>query len=61
MDKRSMKGINPATGETVETYDEHDDEEVDDRLSRAESTFEEFRDWPTETRTEARGGGSLAS
>ena len=41
-----MKSINPATGETVETYDEHEDEEVDDRLSRAVSTFEEFRDWP---------------
>ncbi|WP_336023402.1 NAD-dependent succinate-semialdehyde dehydrogenase [Halobellus salinisoli] len=40
-----MERTNPATGETVETYDEHDDREVKDRLSRAESTFEVFRDW----------------
>jgi len=40
-----MERTNPATGETIETYDEHDDGQVEDRLSRAESTFETFRDW----------------
>ena len=40
-----MNSINPATGETIETYEEHDDGQVDDRLSNAESTFETFRDW----------------
>jgi len=40
-----MKSVNPATGETVQTYDEHDEDQVEDRLSRAESTFEEFGDW----------------
>jgi len=39
-----MESINPATGETVETYEEHDDEAVEDRLSTAESTFAAFRD-----------------
>ena len=40
-----MNSINPATGETIETYEEHDDGQVDDHLSNAESTFETFRDW----------------
>ncbi|MWV65526.1 aldehyde dehydrogenase family protein [Halorubrum sp. JWXQ-INN 858] len=40
-----MERSDPATGEATETYDEHDDEQVEDRLSRAESTFETFRDW----------------
>ncbi len=40
-----MNSINPATGETIETYEEHDNGQVDDRLSNAESTSETFRDW----------------
>ena len=40
-----MKSINPATGETLETYVEHDDEELEHRLSRADSTFDEFSTW----------------
>jgi succinate-semialdehyde dehydrogenase/glutarate-semialdehyde dehydrogenase len=40
-----MERTNPATGETVETYDEHDEEAVEGRLSRAESTFETLGEW----------------
>lgn len=40
-----MEGTNPATGATIEPYDEHDDGQVEDRRSRAESTFEPFRGW----------------
>ena len=40
-----MLRINPATGETIETYDEHDDGQVEARLAKAESTFETFREW----------------
>jgi succinate-semialdehyde dehydrogenase/glutarate-semialdehyde dehydrogenase len=39
-----MERINPATGETIETCDEHDDGQIEDRLARAESTFETFRE-----------------
>jgi succinate-semialdehyde dehydrogenase/glutarate-semialdehyde dehydrogenase len=39
-----MKSVNPATGETVATYQEHDDEVVEQRLTRAQETFEEWSD-----------------
>jgi succinate-semialdehyde dehydrogenase/glutarate-semialdehyde dehydrogenase len=37
-----MESVNPATGETVETYDDHGDREVDAALDRATETFEEW-------------------
>jgi succinate-semialdehyde dehydrogenase/glutarate-semialdehyde dehydrogenase len=35
--------INPATGQTVKTFDELSDEEIDVRLARAQATFETYR------------------
>ncbi|MCU4751404.1 NAD-dependent succinate-semialdehyde dehydrogenase [Halobacteria archaeon AArc-curdl1] len=55
-----MERINPATGETIETYDEHDEGQVEERLSRAESTFETFRDWSVaERETKLAGVATL--
>ncbi|HXU40448.1 MAG TPA: NAD-dependent succinate-semialdehyde dehydrogenase [Blastocatellia bacterium] len=39
----SIASINPATGETVKTFPEHTDSEIQDRLAQAASTFSEFR------------------
>ena len=39
----SLKAINPATGETVAEYDEHDEAAVDAALDRAIETFREYR------------------
>ncbi|MFC7074643.1 NAD-dependent succinate-semialdehyde dehydrogenase [Halovenus rubra] len=39
-----MRAVNPATGETVATYQEHTDEEVEQRLTTAQETFEEWSD-----------------
>lgn len=47
-----MESTNPATGETVETYDDHSTEEVDAALDRATSTYEEWSDTRVETRQE---------
>lgn len=45
-----MESINPATGETLETYDDHTEEDVDEALDRATETFEEWSDTRIETR-----------
>ncbi|XVH31531.1 NAD-dependent succinate-semialdehyde dehydrogenase [Haloferacaceae archaeon DSL9] len=37
-----MESVNPATGERIETYDEHTDEEVDAALDRAAEAFEDW-------------------
>ena len=47
-----MKAVNPATGETVATYQEHDSDDVERRLSTAMDTFEEWRDRPMREREE---------
>ncbi len=47
-----MKAVNPATGETVATYQEHDDKEVEKRLATAEEAFEEWSDRPLPEREE---------
>jgi succinate-semialdehyde dehydrogenase/glutarate-semialdehyde dehydrogenase len=47
-----MKAVNPATGETVATYQEHDSEAVEQRLSTAMDTFEQWRDRPMREREE---------
>ena len=39
-----MESVNPATGETIETYDEPSDEEVDAALDRAVATHEEWHE-----------------
>ncbi|MEM4780347.1 MAG: aldehyde dehydrogenase family protein, partial [Halalkalicoccus sp.] len=45
-----MESTNPATGETVATYDDHDESDVDAALDRATERFEEWRDTRIETR-----------
>jgi succinate-semialdehyde dehydrogenase/glutarate-semialdehyde dehydrogenase len=39
-----MKSTNPTTGETIETYDEHTETEIVQRLSTAEVAFESWRE-----------------
>ncbi|QLG62316.1 NAD-dependent succinate-semialdehyde dehydrogenase [Halorarum salinum] len=39
-----MESVNPATGETLETYEEHTDAEVDEALDAATAAFEEWSD-----------------
>lgn len=39
----SIASINPATGETVKTFSEHTDSEIQDRLAQAAKTFGEYR------------------
>lgn len=45
-----MESVNPATGETVATYDDHDESDVEAALSRATDTFEEWSNTRVETR-----------
>lgn len=35
--------IDPATGKTIKTYDEHSESEIEDRLRQADETFREYR------------------
>jgi len=41
-----MKAINPTTGEPIRDYPEHDDDEVERRLRRAEQAFADWRRRP---------------
>lgn len=45
-----MESVNPATGETIETYEDHGDEEIDDALDRANETFESWSERPISER-----------
>ncbi|MFC7135399.1 MULTISPECIES: NAD-dependent succinate-semialdehyde dehydrogenase [Salinibaculum] len=45
-----MDAINPATGEQIESYDEHTPEEVETVLSQAEAAFERWRTRPRRER-----------
>jgi succinate-semialdehyde dehydrogenase/glutarate-semialdehyde dehydrogenase len=47
-----MEVVDPATGETVATYEEHDSGEVEEALSSAQSTFESWRERPIREREE---------
>jgi len=47
-----MDAVNPATGEQIATYEEHTDEEVEQRLATAQATFEEWRERPLREREE---------
>jgi succinate-semialdehyde dehydrogenase/glutarate-semialdehyde dehydrogenase len=39
-----MEATNPATGEQIAVYEEHDDVDVEAKLERAQSTFEDWKD-----------------
>jgi succinate-semialdehyde dehydrogenase/glutarate-semialdehyde dehydrogenase len=56
-----MDVVNPATGETVETYETDSDAEVEAKLDRATDAFETWRDRPIREREEllARAGEVL--
>src|SRR3954451_19733845 len=41
-----MKAVNPATGELIRDYLEHDDTQVDEILARAEAAFADWRKVP---------------
>ncbi len=45
-----MESVNPATGETVETYDDDSDEEVNEALDRANERFETWSERPISER-----------
>jgi succinate-semialdehyde dehydrogenase/glutarate-semialdehyde dehydrogenase len=45
-----MKSINPATGELIREYPEHDDNQVEEILQQAEAAFAEWRHVPFEER-----------
>jgi succinate-semialdehyde dehydrogenase/glutarate-semialdehyde dehydrogenase len=45
-----MKATNPATGEELAVYEEHDSDDVEEILSTAQSTFEEWQDVPLRER-----------
>lgn len=40
-----MKSINPATGEVVAEYQEHTDQEVEQRIAAAHQAFTQWRNW----------------
>ncbi len=54
MESRSnvLRAINPATGELVHEYPEHDDAEVEQRLAGARQGFKRWRDLPVEKRAQ---------
>ncbi|MCL7419063.1 MAG: aldehyde dehydrogenase family protein, partial [Halalkalicoccus sp.] len=45
-----MESVNPATGEVLETYDDHTEADVDNALERATETFSEWRERPIHER-----------
>jgi succinate-semialdehyde dehydrogenase/glutarate-semialdehyde dehydrogenase len=47
-----MEVVNPATGERVETYEDHSGDDVDAALERATDAFEDWRDRPLREREE---------
>ncbi len=47
-----MKAINPATGELIEEYQDHSDQEVDRFIDQAESLFRAWRDVPFSDRSD---------
>ena len=51
----AFHSVNPATGETVATYEEHDSAEVEARLARAREGFETWRTTPVSARAGALG------
>jgi succinate-semialdehyde dehydrogenase / glutarate-semialdehyde dehydrogenase len=47
-----IASINPATGETIKTFPEHSESEIEDKLERASSTFNEYKRTSFEDRAE---------
>ena len=47
-----MEAVNPATGELIESYDEDSATDIEEKLSLAQSTFEEWREVPMREREE---------
>ena len=47
-----MEAVNPATGERIGEYEEHDDADIEATLSQAQETFEEWSDRPMREREE---------
>lgn len=47
-----IASINPATGETIKTFSEHSESDIEDRLERAYETFNEYRRTTFENRAE---------
>ncbi|NIC00342.1 NAD-dependent succinate-semialdehyde dehydrogenase [Halobacterium sp. R2-5] len=47
-----MEAVDPATGERIETYDDHTERDVDDALATATETFAEWRERPMREREE---------
>lgn len=47
-----IASINPATGETIKTFPEHSESDIEDRLERASETFNEYRRTTFENRAE---------
>ncbi|MGM0716552.1 MAG: aldehyde dehydrogenase family protein, partial [Halobacteriota archaeon] len=47
-----MNVVNPATGETVETYETDSDADVEAKLERATDAFDAWRDRPIREREE---------
>ncbi|ADJ14987.1 NAD-dependent succinate-semialdehyde dehydrogenase [Halalkalicoccus jeotgali] len=45
-----MESVNPATGETLETYDDHTEADVDRALDNATEAFDEWRERPISER-----------
>ena len=45
--------INPATGETIKTFDRLSSIQIDQKLERAVLTFRDYRHWPAANRREA--------
>jgi len=42
----SIATVNPATGEIVRTFEEFSDAEIEQKISRAAATFQEYRKVP---------------
>ena len=58
-----MKAINPATGEVIQDYPGHSDQEVQDILDRAQSAFQSWRntDFPHRATLMKKAAGVLES
>ena len=56
----SMRSINPATDEILETHEEASPAQVDKALARAQATFAEWRDTPFARRAELMRGAARA-
>ncbi|MFH5798089.1 NAD-dependent succinate-semialdehyde dehydrogenase [Haladaptatus sp. CMAA 1911] len=56
--RTGMESLNPATGDVVETFDEHDESAVEEKLQRASDTYEEWHRQPIEERQRLIGNAA---